>query len=221
VSLDGGGKVLVDTPPELRLQLLLERVDRVDAVWFTHVHADHIHGIDDLRIFSLRTGLTVPAYASEQARSVLERRFDYIFDPASVPERGTSRPLIALHTLQGGRPESVAGELFTPLEVPHGGNRVMGFRIGDLGYITDAKRIPPDTAGALAGVKTLVLNALWWGDPHPTHFNVEEALATAALIGAERTFLTHLTHRVLHEELERTLPSGVFPAYDGLSLEMA
>ncbi|MSR22923.1 MAG: MBL fold metallo-hydrolase [Gemmatimonadetes bacterium] len=220
LSFAEGRNVLIDTPPELRLQLLREGVDRVDAVWFTHVHADHLHGIDDLRIFSLRGGRSVVAYVSEEARPVLERRFDYIFDPVNIPERGTSKPQIGLRTVGRGRPERVAGELFTPLDAPHGQNRVMGFRVGELGYITDAKKLPPATIDLLQGVRVLVLNALWWGDPHPTHFNVEEAVATASLVGAERTFLTHLTHRVSHAELERALPPGVSPAYDGLALDV-
>lgn len=220
LSFGDGRRVLIDTPPELRLQLLREAVDRIDAVWFTHVHADHLHGIDDLRIFSHRSGCAVPAHASMEARRVLEGRFDYIFDLAQLPERGTSKPHITLHTIERGRVERVAGEAFTPLEVPHGSIRVMGFRVGALGYVTDAKKLPPATVDALRGVRVLVLNALWWGDPHPTHFNVEEALDTARLIGARQTFLTHLTHRVAHAELEANLPSGVEPAYDGLSVEV-
>jgi phosphoribosyl 1,2-cyclic phosphate phosphodiesterase len=212
--------VLVDTPPELRLQLLRAGVEHVDAVWFTHVHADHIHGIDDLRIFSLRTGRSLPAYASEDARAVLQRRFDYIFDQPGVTERGVSKPQITLNALQKGRPQRVAERMFLPLEVQHGSQKVMGFRVGGLGYVTDAKKLPPQTVEALMGVQVLVLNALWWGDPHPSHFNVEEAVSTARVIGARRTFLTHLTHRVSHEDLVRSLPEGVQPAYDGLSVEV-
>jgi phosphoribosyl 1,2-cyclic phosphate phosphodiesterase len=114
----------------------------------------------------------------------------------------------------------VVGERFTPLEVPHGSMRVLGFRVGDLGYITDAKRLPPDTLAALHGIRVLVLNALWWGNPHPNHFNVEEAVDMAERVGAERTFLTHLSHRVSHEDLEARLPPGIHPAHDGLSVEL-
>lgn len=220
VSWDDGRAVLVDTPPELRLQLVREGVDRVDAVWFTHVHADHLHGIDDLRIFSLRSKRSIPAYASQDCRAALERRFAYIFDATVRPEAGSSKPQVSLHTLYAGRPETLVGVEFLPLEVPHGSLRVLGFRVGGLGYITDAKRLPSETLEALAGVRVLVLNALWWGNPHPTHFNVEEAVETAQQLGAERTFLTHLTHQVSHEDLVSRLPPGVFAAYDGLMVKI-
>ena len=212
--------MLVDAPPELRLQLVRAGVQHVDAVWFTHLHADHLHGIDDLRIFSLRSKESVPAYASQDARSVLERRFDYIFDPSIRPNPGSSKPGVSLHTVEAGQPVALAGAPFLPIEVPHGSLRVFGFRVGQLGYVTDAKELPYEAAEALAGVSVMVLNALWWGDPHPTHFNIEEALETASLIGADKTFLTHLTHRVSHEDLSRRLPPGVFAAYDGLSVEI-
>ncbi len=215
-----GRTVLVDTPPELRLQLLSAGVGRIDAVWFTHVHADHLHGIDDLRVFSIREGRDVQGYASAESRSVMERRFDYIFDPAFREERGSTRPQIALHTLEAGREETVAGEPFLPVEVPHGEGRVLGFRVGTLGYVTDAKSLPAEAMRALRGVDVLVLNALWWGDPHPTHLNVEEAVEAARAVGARRTFLTHLTHRVRHAELEAHLPPGIHPAHDGLSVEV-
>jgi phosphoribosyl 1,2-cyclic phosphate phosphodiesterase len=220
LSWDDGRRVLVDTPPELRIQLVREGVERVDAVWFTHLHADHLHGIDDLRIFSLRGGHGVPAYASEDARKVLERRFDYIFDPSMQPEAGSSKPQVALNTIRPGEEVEVAGERFTPLEVRHGSLRVLGFRVNGLGYITDAKGLPPETLAALEGVDVLVLNSLWWGNPHPTHLNVEEALEISARLRPSRTFLTHLTHRVSHEEMAAKLPPGVVAAYDGLSIEM-
>ncbi len=220
LSLEDGRTVLVDTPPELRLQLLREGAVRVDAVWFTHVHADHLHGIDDLRIFSLRSRQSVPAFCSESAREVLRRRFEYVFSETSDPEDATLRPEISLHTVRAGRPTVVAGRRFLPLAVPHGRQEVFGFRVGRLGYITDAKDLPPATLSALRGVHTLVLNALWWGNPHPNHFNVEEAVSAALEVGAERTFLVHLSHRVGHEDLLGRLPEGITPAYDGLTVEI-
>ncbi len=220
VSWDDGASVLVDTPPELRLQLVRERVDRIDAVWFTHLHADHLHGIDDLRIFSIRSRRDVPAYASQDSCAILTRRFDYIFDPNVRPDVGSSKPQISLHVLSPNQSETVAGRQFLPVEVPHGSMRVLGFRVGGLGYVTDAKQLPPRTVEALSGVEVLVLNALWWGNPHPTHFNVEEAIDTAERLGAERTFLTHLTHRVSHRDLASRLPPGIYAAYDGLTVEI-
>ncbi len=218
LAWDDGTRVLVDTPPELRLQLLDAGVDHVDAVWYTHLHADHLHGIDDLRIFSMRERRTLPLFTSSDSAAVLRRRFDYIFDSTVIPPEGTSKPQLELRPLARGVETRVAGRAFLPLSVPHGDFEVFGFRVGDLGYITDAKSLPPETMAGLVGVSVLVLNALWWGSPHPTHFNVEEALAAAEAVGAERTYLVHLTHRVRHAELERALPSGVFAAHDGLTV---
>jgi phosphoribosyl 1,2-cyclic phosphate phosphodiesterase len=217
-SDDGERRVLVDTPPDLREQLLAARVSRVDAVWFTHDHADHTHGIDDLRVFSVRLRQRVPAFADPITAASLRRKFSYIFDPHYQPPDGTTKPEIALCEFEPGRPLDVAGFAMQPLEVPHGDMRVYGFRTGGLGYITDAKTIPPAARDALAGVKVLVLNALWFGDPHPTHFNVEEAVATARMLGAERTFLTHLTHRLRHAALIDALPPEIQPAFDGLEI---
>ena len=115
---------------------------------------------------------------------------------------------------------TIAGFDMTPLRVPHGDTDVYGFRTGGLGYITDAKVIPPAARAALAGVRVLVVNALWAGNPHPTHFNVEEAVAAAHEIGADRTYLIHMTHRVRHEALVQSLPQGIEPAYDGLVVEI-
>ncbi len=220
LSWDDGRRVLVDTPPELRLQLLRESVGRIDAVWFTHAHADHLHGIDDLRIFSLKMRRSVPIFAATATRTTMEERFRYIFDRDVRPQKGTSKPELHIHGLEAYSPQIIVGESFLPLPVPHGDVTVMGFRVGNLGYITDAKRLPERTFEGLQGVDTLVLNALWFGNPHPTHFNVEEAVETAERVGARRTFLTHLTHRAGHGELERRLPPAIRPAWDGLTIEM-
>ena len=215
-----GGRLLVDTPPELRLQLLAAGIRRVDAVWFTHTHADHIHGIDDLRVFTVRDGKDLPAWAPEGMSGELLHRFRYIFDPSVRPVSGTSKPLIGLQTLREQEPVEILGHTVLPLGVPHGPMTVLGFRVGGLGYITDGKFLPPETLRALRGVDVLVLNALWWGNPHPTHFNVEEAIEAALAVGARRTFLTHLTHRVGHQDLLDRLPPGIEPAYDGLVIDV-
>lgn len=215
-----GHRVLIDTPPELRLQMVAARVARVDAVWYTHCHADHTHGVDDLRAFSIRGSAPLPVFASADCVRTLASRFDYVFDSTVRPLEGTSKPEAALHAFCGYEPVSVAGVEMLPLPVPHGQVESFGFRAGDLGYITDAKRLPPRTRDALIGVRVLVLNALWYGNPHPTHFNVEEAIAAAREVGAERTYLTHFSHRVGQRELEERLPSGVFPAYDGLLIDI-
>jgi phosphoribosyl 1,2-cyclic phosphate phosphodiesterase len=220
---EGGRRVLVDTPPELRLQLLDAGVGSVDAVWYTHCHADHVHGVDDLRAFSMRRQegeAVLPVYAPEDCARMLMDRFAYVFDPAVRPMVGTSKPEAALRAVHAYEPVEVAGFRILPLPVPHGEVEAYGFRVGGLGYVTDGKRLPERTLEALQGVHTLVLNALWFGNPHPTHFNVEEAVEAARAVGAERTFLTHFSHRVSHAELEARLPPGVFPAYDGLEVEL-
>ena len=213
-----GGRLLVDTPPELRLQLLREGVTAVDGVWITHTHADHLHGIDDLRAFAARRSLTM--WVPDLHQAELRARFPYIFDPSVLIQPGTTKPEIEVRAVRPLEAVSVLGAELVPLPVPHGVTTVFGFRAGSLGYVTDGKSLPPATLAALAGVRTLVLNALWWGDPHPTHFNVEEAVEAARAVGAERTYLVHLTHRIRHAEIETRLPAGVFPAYDGLTVEL-
>jgi phosphoribosyl 1,2-cyclic phosphate phosphodiesterase len=217
---EGGRRLLIDTPPELRLQLVAAGVREVDAVYYTHTHADHVHGVDDLRVFSERTGRALPVFAAEQDGAVLASRFGYVFDASIRPVEGTSKPEAELHYYRAYEPVTIAGFELLPLPVPHGYARVHGFRTGGLGYITDAKLLPDETARALRGVRVLVLNALWFDTPHPTHFSVEEAVAAAAELGAERTYLTHLSHRTSAVELDRRLPAGVFAAYDGLEVEV-
>ena len=214
-----GGRLLVDTPTELRLQLLATGIDVIDAIWFTHVHADHIHGIDDVRVFTARRG-DMSAYIASEYRPMLEQRFKYIFDDSVAPPRGSSKPRVQLNEFEVGTPVEIVGENFIPLAVPHGDCTVYGFRVGRLGYITDGKLIPKESLEILKGVDVLVLNALWFGRPHPSHFNVEEAIEASREVGAGVTYLTHLTHRVTHAELEERLPDGVYPAYDGLTVEI-
>jgi len=213
-----GGRLLIDTPPELRLQLVANRVTSVDAVWYTHAHADHIHGIDDLRIFTIRKGLT--AYVPAEYRQLFEQHFRYIFDESVQPPEGTNKPQLALVDVDAGVPVDILGETFVPVVVPHGDCNVYGFRVGRLGYVTDAKLLPRETMNVLRGVDVLVLNALWFGKPHPTHLNIEEAIQVARDLDAKTTYLTHLTHRVRHAELLERLPSGVYPAFDGLTVEI-
>jgi phosphoribosyl 1,2-cyclic phosphate phosphodiesterase len=213
-----GGRLLVDTPPELRLQLVANRIASVDAVWYTHAHADHIHGIDDLRIFTIRKDLT--AYVPSEYRSLFEQHFRYIFDESVQPPEGTNKPQLTLVDVDAGVPVDIVGETFVPVVVPHGDCAVYGFRVGRLGYVTDAKLLPRETMNELQGVDVLVLNALWFGKRHPTHLNIEEAIQVARDLDAKTTYLTHLTHRVRHAELLERLPRGVYPAFDGLTVEI-
>jgi phosphoribosyl 1,2-cyclic phosphate phosphodiesterase len=219
VELDRG-KLLVDMPPELRLQLVRDDIRHIDAVWLTHVHADHVHGADDLRVFRFRTKRDMPVFCPEGSRWELLRRFPYVFDEEVQAPPGSTIPRFLLTGFRAYEPVEILGESFTPVPVPHGPTTVYGFRIGPLGYITDGKRLPPKTLEVLRGVEVLVLNALWWGNPHPTHFNVEEALEASRRVGARRTYLTHMTHELRHQDLLEALPKGVEPAYDGLSVEL-
>jgi phosphoribosyl 1,2-cyclic phosphate phosphodiesterase len=212
--------LLVDTPPELRQQLLAARIGRVDAVFLTHLHADHVHGIDDLRIFSLRQRAPLRTYVAGEYVEELESRFPYIFDPSVRLNPETSVPRIDLRAFEAGVRIDAAGIELYPLAFPHGHVNAYGFRAGPLGVVVDGKEIPGDARHALMGVEVLVINALWWGDPHPTHFNVEEALEAARSIGARRTYLTHLTHRLDYHELAARLPEGFEPAYDGLVVDL-
>ncbi len=214
------GRLLVDTPPELRLQLLRERVTHVDAVYLTHLHADHLHGLDDVRIFSARGRGAIPTYVHSSMAGDLAARFPYIFDDRISVPKGTTKPRIELRMYEAGEEIPLLGEDLIPIRVPHGPTDAFGFRLGSLGYVTDAKQLPDEARARLQGVDVLVLNALWWGKPHPTHFNIEEAVAVAAEVGARVTYLTHLTHRVDYRSLVAELPKGVEPAYDGLKVDV-
>jgi len=215
----GGSTILIDTPPELRLQLIAGGFSQVDAVLYTHEHADHINGIDDLRMFSVRQRRPLPIYGPPETLERLRTSFSYIFDDVRAYE-GTSKPSLALHAVEPGVVVDVAGVAVLPLAFQHGHIRVFGYRIGDLAYVTDVKSIPDAERRQLQRLDVLVLNALWWRS-HPTHLSIGEAIETAQALGARRTYLTHLTHETGHAELARQLPEGIFPAYDGLTVEVA
>jgi len=213
-----GRRILIDTPPELRQQLLRAGIGAVDAVLYTHDHADHTHGIDDLRGLSGTGGFTLPVYGPADALERMQRKFDYVFDPARYTIPGSSRPKVAVRTLEAGTPVTIAGIPVLPLAFEHGPAVVFGYRFGALAYVTDVKRVPPEAVRALSGLEGLVLNALWYRE-HPTHLSIPEAVAAARAIGSRRTWLTHLTHETLHADLERDLPPDVRPAWDGLVVE--
>lgn len=215
IETDGGTRLLIDTPPELRLQLVSAGIGSVDAVFFTHDHADHIHGIDDIRAITVRQHHPLPMYAEPEVLQRLAVRFPYVFDATMRPLPGTSKPEGEARPIRDGDTVQVGDASVEAIALPHGRMRVLAFRVGALGFVTDAKTVPAEAIAKLRGVKVLVLNALFRRE-HPTHLSISEAVAVAAEIGAERTYLIHLTHETSHAELEAELPPSVRPAYDGL-----
>jgi phosphoribosyl 1,2-cyclic phosphate phosphodiesterase len=222
----GGKRLLIDTPPELRLQLVAAGVDHVDAVLFTHGHADHVHGIDDLRALSIRLGgggggggAMLPAYGSRATMADLVAKFPYIFDPSIVVPVGTSKPELSANPLAAGTRVTIAGVPVLPLALPHGAHEVFGYRIGPFAYLTDVKTIPEAVLEDLKDLEVLILNALL-SRPHPLHLSIPEAIAAAQRVGARRTFFTHLTHEFTHAALAAQLPAGIAPAHDGLVIDL-
>jgi phosphoribosyl 1,2-cyclic phosphate phosphodiesterase len=203
----------------LRLQLLAAGITRVDAVLFTHDHADHTHGIDDLRAMSAQRNAHLPMYGPASTLRGLESKFNYIFDDNIKPLPGTTKPqgrAIVIEPRETMRIEDVD---VTAVPVPHGPLTVFAYRIGGLAYVTDAKTVPDDAIALMRGARVLVINALF-RRPHPSHLSLSEALSVAEAIGAERTYLTHLTHDNFHADLVAELPPGITPAYDGLRIEI-
>jgi phosphoribosyl 1,2-cyclic phosphate phosphodiesterase len=215
---DGDRRILIDTPPELRLAVLRAGVTRLDAVLYTHDHADHTHGIDDLRAFSGGKLGTLPVYGPADVLERMRSKFDYVFDPMKNVIPGSARPSVSAMSLAPGQETIIAGIPVLPLAFRHGTSVVFGYRFGPIGYVTDVKDVGPEAIAALRGVRFLVLNALWYRE-HPTHLSIPEAIEAARAIAAETTWLTHLTHETGHADLERDLPPSVRPGYDGLVIE--
>lgn len=207
-----GLTIVIDVGPDFRLQALAAGLCRIDAVLLTHAHFDHVAGLDDLRPFCLRQG-TVPIYGSPQTLADVRRRFAYAFDESSS---GSSRPAITLHPVEA--PFQLGALTIVPIAIPHGTWTITAYRIGPLGYVTDASAVPPDAVATLRGVQVLVLNALRV-EPHPTHLSIAEAAEVAAAVGAPRTFLVHMTHTVDYRA-DYGLPPEVTFAYDGLEVEI-
>ena len=204
-------KLVIDTTPEFRLQILRENIRWLDAVIFTHAHADHILGLDDLRPLSFsHRERKMPLYANTHAAEVLERVFAYTFSAdATYPTRAR----VALHRLSG--PVDVAGVTFTPIPLMHGRLEVTGYRFGNAAYLTDMNSLPQASMPLLEGVEVVVLDALR-PQPHPTHATIPEAIDWAQRIGAKETWFTHMSHEVMHAEMDPQLPAGIRLAYDGL-----
>lgn len=216
IETDEGRTILIDTPPELRIQLLATGISDADAVLYTHDHADHTHGIDDVRAITARRDAHMPMYGSAATMRAIARKFDYIFDDEVKPLPGTLKPQGRAVLMAPWETASVAGVDVTAVPVPHGPRAtVYAYRIGGLAYVTDAKTVPDDALAVLRGADVLVINALF-RRPHPSHLSLDEALGVSASVGASRTYLTHLTHDNFHADLAAELPPGIQPAFDGL-----
>lgn len=215
VRFEDGRAILIDAPPDLRLASIACGLRRVDAVLFTHTHADHIMGLDDLRRFNDVIGATIPCYASAASVARLRTVFDYAEGPRRAV--GGDRPSVKFEVID--RPTRVCGVEVVPIPLLHGGQPVLGFRIGPMAYCTDCSAIPETSRPLLAGLELLVLDALRH-TPHPTHFNLAQATAEAAIIGARRTVFTHLAHEISHAETGGALGRGVELGYDGLSVTL-
>jgi phosphoribosyl 1,2-cyclic phosphate phosphodiesterase len=209
------GNIVIDTTPDFRTQMLRAKLTRLDAIVYTHSHADHILGLDDVRPFNYHQGATIPIYAFPAALTVIRRVFEYVFrehDPrATVPK-------VEAHELDG-KPFDLLGLPFTPVPLLHGRELIHGFRFGDAAYLTDHSQVPEESQAILHGLDVLFLDALR-RRPHPTHSSLDDSIALARKLGARRTFFTHMCHDLPHAETEAGLPEGIHLAYDGLQIEV-
>jgi phosphoribosyl 1,2-cyclic phosphate phosphodiesterase len=211
------GNLLIDTTPELRLQLLRERVRLVHAVVFTHYHADHLFGLDDVRLFPRQLGGPLPLYCTDEVEAVIRRAFAYAFRSENdyLPMGAIPRLVFRRITRE---PFEVLGQRLVPIPLEHAQYHVFGFRINDVAYCTDVNHIPEESWPLLEGLRVLILDALRF-KPHPAHFSLNEALEVIDRVKPERAYLTHLAHEFDHEVINRQLPAGVELAYDGLKFE--
>ncbi len=211
-----GGAVLVDTGPELRLQALAQNVRRVDAICLTHHHADHVAGLDDVRRFNWLRGGPIDVFGNAETIRGVRTMFPYAF--RDDPDYPSSKPNLQARVVDG--PFEVGGCRVTPIPLLHGRMPVLGYRIGGIAYCTDCSEIPQSSWPLLRGLDVLVLDALR-RRPHPTHFNLEQAVEVARRVGAERTYFTHIAHELGHAETNAQLPDGMELAWDGLVCESA
>jgi phosphoribosyl 1,2-cyclic phosphate phosphodiesterase len=211
------GNLLIDTPPELRLALLREKIGLVHAVLFTHYHADHLFGLDDVRPFPRYLGGPMPLYCTLEVENKIREAFSYAFGDDAERLPAAAIPKLVLRRIND-EPFTVLGQTVVPIPMRHGSFNVLGFRFGDVAYCTDVSHIPETSWPLLAGLRVLVLDALRWKS-HPAHFGVEEALAVIERLRPDQAYLTHMSHDLEHEATNARLPPGVELAYDGLKFE--
>jgi phosphoribosyl 1,2-cyclic phosphate phosphodiesterase len=215
VAVEDGPSILVDTSTDLRMQALTQGLTRVDAILFTHSHADHVMGLDDSRRFSQMRKSAIPCYADSLTIASLKKTFYYAFDPAT--DKGGGLPQIDLRVIDG--PFAIEGVAIQPIPLMHGAREILGFRFGDFAYLTDTNHVPDHAWPLLDGVKTVILDALRHR-PHPTHFTVAEALAVVERLKPQQTYFTHICHDLPHVATNESLPAGVELAYDGLAFDI-
>jgi phosphoribosyl 1,2-cyclic phosphate phosphodiesterase len=220
---DGGGvtRILVDTSPDLREQLLDAEVDGLDAVLYTHEHADHTHGVDDLRALYIKQRRPIDVYLDDYTSKSMHTRFGYCF---RAPPGSEYPPIVSEHRLTAGAPVTVAGKggplTALPILQQHGDIASFGFRFGKLAYSCDLSGMPPESAAALAGLDVWIVDALRYR-PHPSHFSLDDALAWIGRLKPRRAILTNLHADLDYEELFEKLPANVEPAYDGMTIAVA
>lgn len=209
-----GRNVVIDTTPDFRTQALRHRLDRLDAIVYTHAHADHILGLDDIRPYNLKQGGVVPIYASAGTLGILRRTFAYIFSEAPTQ---SSVPAVELHEING--PFELFGLRIEPVEALHGPEPVLGYRFGSAAYLTDFSKVPEESKARLRGLDHFILDALRYV-PHPMHSNVAQSLELVAELRPKQAWFTHICHDLGHEAANAKFPPGVQLSYDGLELEV-